>query len=170
MLFYRTDEGRATMQASDIMTRDVITVQEDDHVDEAVRKLAEYQLSGLPVLDRRNAMVGIVTEADVLSRSGDRVNEIMTRRVISVDETAAVEYIAQLLTGNRIKRVPVVDGDRVVGIVSRADIVRTMASRWVCGTCGAIHLGAQPAACEACGAPGHGFTREFPRRMEINPR
>ena len=158
------------MQANEIMTRDVITIQEDAPVDEAVQRLAEYQLSGLPVLNRRGQMVGIVTEADVLARSGELVNEIMTRRVISVDETTPVDAIAQLLTGNRIKRVPVVKGDRVVGIVSRADIVRTMASRWVCGTCGAIHLGSQPAVCEACGAPGHAFTREFPRRMEISSR
>lgn len=166
MLFVAPTKGDHTMQAHEIMTIDVITIQEDASVDEAVRRLAEYQISGIPVLNRRGQMVGIVTEADVLARSGERVSEIMSRRVISVGESTPVDEIAQILTGSRIKRVPVVRGDQVVGIVSRADIVRTMASRWVCGTCGAIHLGAMPAACEACGAPGHGFTRQFPRRME----
>lgn len=158
------------MLARDIMTRDIISVGEDASAHDVVRKLAEYQISGLPVLDRQGNLAGIVTEADVLGRSGDRVTEIMSRRVISVQETTPVDAIAQLLTGNRIKRVPVMRGSQVVGIVSRADIVRMMASRWVCGVCGAIHLGAMPAECEACGAPGANFVRELDPRPEISSR
>ncbi len=158
------------MLANDIMTRDVITILEDASVDDAIRRLAEYQISGLPVVNRRGMLCGIVTEADVLARSGDLVGEIMTRHVITVSQETEVNLIAQLLTGNRIKRVPVVANGLVIGVVSRADIVRAMASRWVCGTCGAIHLGMMPSACEVCGVPGQRFSREFPPRMEITSR
>jgi CBS domain-containing protein len=158
------------MLARDVMTHEVIWIGDDATAHEATCRLAEYQISGMPVLDRLRRLVGIVTEADVLARSGYSVAEIMTRRVITVSEATPVEQIAQILTGNRIKRVPVMQRDRVIGIVSRADIVRMMASRWTCGTCGAVHLGSMPKACDACGAPGHAFSREFDPHPEITSR
>ena len=158
------------MQAQDIMTRDVIAIAHDASVQDAIRRLAEYQISGMPVLDRQRLLIGIVTEADVLARSGMRVTDIMTRRVITVAETTPVDQIAQILTSKRIKRVPVMAGTKVVGIVSRADIVKMMASRWTCGVCGAIHLGTMPQLCDACGAPGHTFDRELDPRPEISSR
>lgn len=157
-------------QAKDVMTRDIISIAEDASVQDVVRRLAEYQISGMPVLNRQKRLVGIVTEADVLGRSGVRVTEIMTHRVITVTETTPVDQIAQILTSNRIKRVIVANGTTVLGVVSRADIVRMMASRWTCGVCGAIHLGAQPEVCDACGAPGHIFGRQLDPRPEISSR
>lgn len=157
-------------QAKDVMTRDIISISEDASVQDVVRRLAEYQISGMPVLNRQKRLVGIVTEADVLGRSGAHVTEIMTHRVITVSETTPVDQIAQILTSNRIKRVVVANGTTVLGVVSRADIVRMMASRWTCGVCGAIHLGAQPEACDACGAPGHIFGRQLDPRPEISSR
>ena len=158
------------MLARDIMTRDVIAVYEDASTQDVIRVLAEYGVSGLPVLDRARDLVGIVTEADVLGRQGEAVTDIMTRRVITASETTPTDQIAQLITSNRIKRVPIVKGNAVVGIVSRADLVRELASRWTCGVCGAIHLGQQPQECDACGAPGTIFGRQIDPRTEISAR
>jgi CBS domain-containing protein len=83
----------------------------------------------MPVLDTAGAMIGIVSEADVLGKRGATVGEIMTSEVISVAEATPIERIAALMAEKKIKRVPVVaDGDRV-GMVSRADIVRALAAR-----------------------------------------
>lgn len=158
------------MQARDIMTRDVITISPEADVQDAIRRLAEFQISGMPVIDLDAHIIGIVTEADVLGRIGAHVSDIMTRRVITVTEDTVTERIAQLLTGKRIKRVPVVRDGVVVGVVSRADVVRLMASRWTCGVCGAIHLGAMPQECDACGAPGHIFGRQVDIRSEMSRR
>jgi CBS-domain-containing membrane protein len=161
------------MFASEIMTRDVIGISDAASVRDAIRRLAEYRISGMPVVDRQQRLVGIVTEADVLGFHGDEttaVTEIMTRHVIAVSGNTPTDQIAQLLTSHRIKRVPVVAEERVVGIVSRGDLVRVLASRWTCGVCGAIHLGAMPQECDACGAPGTIFGRQLDPRPEISWR
>ncbi len=164
------------MFAKEVMTRDVISIHDDATVRDVIRRLAEYRVSGMPVLDRHDRLVGIVTEADVLRHKGEngdesaRVTEIMTRHVISVTDDATTDQIAQLITNHRIKRVPVVDGPYVIGIVSRGDLVRVLASRWTCGVCGAIHLGSMPQECDACGAPGHIFGRQIDPRTEISAR
>ena len=157
------------MLARDIMTPDVISIGPDATVQEAARVLADYRISGMPVVDREKRMVGIVTEADIIGKEGERVADIMTSRVISVAEHTSVDEIALILTGNRFKRVPVLRDDRIVGIVSRADIVRMIASRWVCPTCGAIQHGRMPDECYACGDSGH-FEREVAPRIEITDR
>lgn len=163
------------MYAHEIMTRDVITIYEHASMQDVIRRLAEYHISGLPVVNGQKQLVGIVTEADVLSHpqvnpDTTPVTAIMTRRVISVTAMTTTDEVAQLITSHRIKRVPVVDGPYLIGIVSREDLVRVLASRWTCGICGAIHLGPMPAVCDACGAPGHSFDRQLDPRIEITPR
>ncbi len=158
------------MQARDIMSPNVITISENASVQEAARKLADYRISGMPVLDSEQRVIGIVSEIDIINKSGPKVGDIMSRRVISVPEDASIDAIAQLLTGNRIKRVPVLAGDRLLGIVSRADIVRMMASRWVCQVCGAVHLGEMPLVCNDCGVEGVHMARELDPRTEITVR
>ena len=96
--------------------------------------------------------------------------DIMSPRVVTVREATPVDEVAQLLTSNRFKRVPVMREDRLVGIVSRADIVRMMASRWVCAVCGDIEHGRHPAACDSCGADGSHFERELDPRPEVSRR
>lgn len=157
------------MLARDIMTPDVISIGPDATVQEAARVLADYHISGMPVVDHEKRMVGIVTEADIIGKEGESVADIMTSRVISVAEHTSVDEIALILTGNRFKRVPVLRDERIVGIVSRADIVRMIASRWVCPTCGAIQHGRMPDECYACGDSGH-FEREVAPRIEITDR
>ena len=158
------------MLARDIMTPDVITIHPHASVQDAARHLSDYRISGMPVVDGDSQVIGMVTEADIISKPGATVEKIMTRRVVSVQSDTPVDEIAQILTGNRIKRVPVMAGNRLLGVVSRADIVRMMASRWVCEVCGSIHLGQMPAACESCGVDGAHLSRELDPRTEITTR
>ncbi len=158
------------MQARDIMTHEVIAIGPEASVQDCARLLADYNISGVPVLDGVGRMVGIVTEADIIGKEGDTVRDIMTRRVVSAREDTPVDEIAQILTSNRFKRVPVLRGERVVGIVSRANIVRMIASRWVCPVCGAIQHGRAAEMCYSCGADAAHFERELDPRMEISAR
>ena len=158
------------MYARDIMTHETITIAIDASVREAARRLSGYNISGMPVVDREGRMVGIITEADLISKEGTTVADLMTPRVVSVTEQTSVDEIARILTVNRFKRVPVLRAGRLVGIVSRADIVRMMASRWICPVCGAIQLGRLPEECLSCGAEGFRFERELNVRPEITTR
>ncbi len=158
------------MQARDIMTTDVITIHPQASVQDAARQLSDYCISGMPVVDEDNQVLGMVTEADIITKPGHTVEKIMTRRVLSVQEDTPTDEIAQILTSHRIKRVPVMAGDRLLGIVSRADLVRMIASRWVCEVCGSIHLGQMPHACESCGVESAHLVRELDPRMEISAR
>ncbi|TMC60420.1 MAG: CBS domain-containing protein [Chloroflexota bacterium] len=118
------------MIAQDIMTRKVYTIRSDASAQEAAQLLDQHRISGLPVVDEGNDIIGIVTEADIISKvdkEGLRVSDIMSTEVISVNEETAASEIALLLTERKIKRVPVVQDGKLVGIVSRADIVHAVA-------------------------------------------
>lgn len=158
------------MRARDIMTRHVVTIGPKASIHDAARLLSDYNISGVPVIDDAGQMIGIVTEADLLAKEGKTVADIMTPRVTAAHEDTPVEVVAQILTSNHYKRLPVVRGEQVVGIVSRADIVRLMASRWVCAICGAEQAGYHPVACESCGADAAAFERDLTPRMEMSGR
>ena len=144
------------MRAMDVMTSEVITVGQNTSVQTVAKLLAERGISAVPVVDRENRVIGMVSEGDLLHRAetgterrrswwldmmastnkiaGDyvkshsgKVRDIMTRDLISVTETTPVADIAILLETNRIKRVPVVRDGKLVGIVSRANLVRALA-------------------------------------------
>ena len=91
--------------------------------------LAFHNVSGMPVLDEAGAMIGIVSEADVLGKHGATVREIMTPEVVTVAEATSIEQVAALMAQQKIKRVPVTADSALVGMVSRADIVRALAAR-----------------------------------------
>ena len=115
------------MQAKDIMTRDIITVSPTMTIRNLAMTLIKNQISGAPVAGKNGKIVGVVSEADIVAKKGKDVKAIMSKKIISVDEDTAVEEIARLMTNQKIKRVPVMRGDNVVGIVSRADIVSAIA-------------------------------------------
>ena len=144
------------MHAIDVMTSDVISVDENATVPAVARLLAERGISAVPVVDKNNRVIGMVSEGDLLHRvetgterrrswwldmmastnklAGDyikshsgRVKDVMTRNVLSVTGTTSVADIALLLETNRIKRVPVVRDGKLVGIVSRANLVQALA-------------------------------------------
>lgn len=143
------------MKAADVMTTKVITVTEQQTKQQAARLLAQHAISGLPVVndDNNNIVIGIVTEYDVISKEGRTVGEIMTRGVISVTPDTDLEEVSHILIRERIRRLPVLDQGRLLGIVSRADLVREVALRWVCSICGeVIHSEEPPEYCPRCGA------------------
>ena len=144
------------MRAMDVMTSKVITVDENASVITVAKLLAERGISAVPVVDSENRVIGMVSEGDLLHRAetgterrqswwlemmastnrlaGDyikshsgNVKDVMTRDVLSVTETTSVADIAILLETNRIKRVPVLRDGKLVGIVSRANLVRALA-------------------------------------------
>jgi CBS domain-containing protein len=158
------------MRAHDIMTDEVITIGPAASIHDAARLLSEYNISGVPVVGADGQMIGIVTEADLLGKEGKTVADIMSPHVVTAQEDTPVEMIAQMLTSNRFKRLPVMRAERVVGVVSRSDIVRMMASRWACAICGAEQAGRQPLVCASCGADASAFERDLTTRMEMSGR
>ena len=115
------------LTARDIMTTSVQTVAARMPIREFALLLATQHLNGTPVLSDDGAVIGMATEADLLAKSGATVGEIMTRRPISVEEKTPVAEVAQLLGCRRIRQAPVMRGGRLVGMVSRRDIVRAIA-------------------------------------------
>jgi CBS domain-containing protein len=115
------------MIAKDIMTRDIITVTPTMTVKKLAMTLIKNQISGAPVSAKNGKIVGVVSEADIVAKRGKDVKAIMSKKIISVKEETPVEQIAQLMTTHKIKRLPVMRDDKVVGIVSRADIVSAIA-------------------------------------------
>jgi CBS domain-containing protein len=115
------------MIAKDIMTREIITVSPNMSVKTLAMTLIKNQISGAPVAGKDGKIVGIVSEADIVAKKGKDVKAIMSKKVISVGEDTTVEELAQLMTTHVIKRLPVMNGGKIVGIVSRADIVSAIA-------------------------------------------
>ena len=137
----------------DAMTSEVVTVKEDQTKQQAARLLSEHHISGLPVVNDDNMLTGVVTEYDVISREGKLVRDIMTRGVISVTADTNLEEVSNILIHERIKRLFVLDQGRLIGVVSRADLVREVATRWICPACGEImHSQLPPERCTHCDA------------------
>jgi len=115
--------------ARDVMTTEVVTVPPSMTMQELARLLAERHISGVPVVDHMGRVVGIVSEADILSRrqGEETVRAIMTTDVVAVAEEESVHEIALLLWMKRINRVPVLRQGELVGIVSRTDLVKALA-------------------------------------------
>jgi len=115
--------------AREIMTKEVMSTRPHCRVAEVIRVLYHHGISGLPVLDEEKHVIGMVTEADILDlKSGQElVRDIMSAPVCAVCEDMPLEEIAALLREKKIKRVPVVREGKLVGIVSRADVVRALA-------------------------------------------
>jgi CBS-domain-containing membrane protein len=150
---YNQEEEPEHMKVEDVMTTRVITVTENETKQQAARLLSQHRISGLPVVNDHNVVVGVVTEYDVISKEGPTVREIMTRGVISVTPDTDLEEVRHILVHERIKRLPVIDKGRLLGIVSRADLVREVAMGWMCPVCGEVVRGEeQPERCPRCEA------------------
>ena len=116
------------MVAKNIMTKDVVTVSPTVTIKNLAKILIVNQISGAPVVDKNGKILGVVSEADIVAKKGKQVKAIMSKKVLTVSEETAVEEIANLMTTHKVKRLPVMRGDKLVGIVSRADIVGAIAS------------------------------------------
>ena len=119
--------GTRKVSAREVMTADPVTVSPEAPVREAAQLLAYHRISGLPVVDGEGNLVGLVSEADLIGKPGQTVGEIMSRNVITAAADTPVEDVAALMVRQRIKRVPILQEGRLAGIVSRADVVRSVA-------------------------------------------
>jgi CBS domain-containing protein len=119
----------ASATARDVMVTSVVSVAPGESVDEVARLLTFHDVSGLPVCDGQR-VVGVISEADLIGKSGETVAAVMTSPAVTVSETTRLEEVAEQLTRQRIRRLPVVDDrGRLVGIVSRRDVLKWAASR-----------------------------------------
>jgi CBS domain-containing protein len=145
------------MKARDVMTTRVISIESDAPIMRAVRLMLQNRISGLPVVGRKGELVGMVTEGDFLRRGeigtqrhrnrwleflvgpgrlaneyvharGRKVEEVMTRELVTVTEDTELDEVVRLMERHRIKRLPVLRGDKLVGIVTRANIMHALVS------------------------------------------
>jgi CBS-domain-containing membrane protein len=146
------------LKARDIMTKDVITVRPDATTEELARLLVKHDISGVPVVDDKGMLKGIVTENDLITKNSklhlptilrlfdayiplgtgkmeeeikrmaaSRVDQICAKEVITVDQEASVEYIATVMTEKKVHLLPVVEEGRLVGIIGKKDLIRSVA-------------------------------------------
>lgn len=114
----------------DVMTRNVVTLPPEATAETAIETLVEQRISGAPVVDAEGRLLGVITEYHLLkiasfpSLQDQTVAELMTKAVWVITEDAELADAAELLSKHRIRRLPVVDHGRVVGVVSRRDIIR----------------------------------------------
>ncbi len=145
------------MKAKDIMTRNVVSVDPEATVLQAARLMLKHHISGLPVVDKSGKLIGVLSEGDFLRRSethterrrsrwlefvmgpgriagdyvhshGNKVSEVMTADVKTVGEDASLEDIVELMERHHIKRVPVLRAEKMVGIVTRSNLMHAMVS------------------------------------------
>ena len=145
------------MNAADVMTTKVITVTPESSVGDAAKLMLQYRISGLPVVDRKGELVGIVTEGDFLRRGetgterrrprwlefilgpgrlsseyvqayGRKIADVMTSNPVSITEDVSLENVVDTLERHRVKRLPVMRDGKLVGIVSRANLVQAFAT------------------------------------------
>ncbi len=145
------------MYAKDVMSSEVVSIAPTATIFDAARLLINTRVSGLPVVDENGRMVGVVSEADLIRSStavarevgldllgaveddaraaaavagakSRRVSEVMTKGVIAAHETATLREVADLMLKHRIKRVPIVRDSLLLGIVSRADLLKALIS------------------------------------------
>jgi CBS domain-containing protein len=146
------------MIVADVMTRNVITIVPDATVEDAVNLMLSRHISGLFVVDKAGNLAGVVTEGDLLRReelgtqrgrpwwlrllasparqaadftraNGRHVRDVMTEDVVSIAQDAALETVVETMEHHHIKRLPVTADGRVVGVVSRADLLRALLGR-----------------------------------------
>ena len=122
-------------QAWEIMTKNVITIRENDSLLTAIDLMLRHSISGLPVLNEKDDLVGIVSEHDVMnfvfsgSAAEANVSDAMSTKLITCSPEDDIKKIADIFLEKRIRRVPIVKGNKLIGIISRRDILREIA-RW----------------------------------------
>ena len=138
------------MKVREIMTTRVVTVTPDTPLPVIASLLRDKRISGVPAVDAGGAVVGLVSEYDLLAREGETAGEVMTSSVITVSEDTDVEDVRHLLVERRIRRVSAVSRQRLAGIVSRSDVVALLTTEWACQVCGEAARGQQPPSrCQA---------------------
>lgn len=146
------------MIASDVMTRNVLSVPPDCSIEEAAKQMLERGVSGLFVVDTKGDLVGVITEGDMLRRgeigterqrswwlrmlvspgrqaadftraNARHVRDVMTQEVVCAASDAPLEDVVATMEAKNVKRVPITEGGRVVGVISRSDLLRALIGR-----------------------------------------
>jgi len=149
------------MLAKNVMTKDVITVKPEEKVEKVAKVLVDNKISGIPVVDEHNHVVGIVTEKDLMIKAGElkvpfyvtlfdsiiflenpirfnndikkytasQVKDVMTTKVISVEEDTPVSEVVAIMQKRQINRVPVLRHGKIIGIITRNDILKSLVER-----------------------------------------
>jgi CBS domain-containing protein len=149
------------MLAKNVMTKDVITVKPEEKVERVAKILVDNKISGIPVVDDHNHVIGIVTEKDLMIKAGElkvpfyvtlfdsiiflenpirfnndikkytasQVKDVMTEKVISVEEDTPVQEVVAIMQRRKINRVPVVRHGKIIGIITRNDILKSLVER-----------------------------------------
>ncbi|ASY65799.1 Inosine-5'-monophosphate dehydrogenase (plasmid) [Sinorhizobium sojae CCBAU 05684] len=140
------------MQAKDFMTQGVISISPEHSVSHAARIMLENHISGLLVRDDEGKLLGVLSEGDLLRRAelgpaawrsstekhyasaesftrshSWRVGDVMTRQLVTVGEDTPLDRVAAIMAVNEVNRVPVMQGEKTVGIITRSDILRAIA-------------------------------------------
>jgi CBS domain-containing protein len=148
----------AGITAGQVMTAPVITVGPDATVTHIAETITSARISAVPVVDESGAVLGLVSELDLLARSGRTARDVMTTAVISVTTDTDIEQVRRILVDSDIRRVPVLSSGHLAGILSRRDLVGRMVE-WACGVCGETVRGAHPPlVCPKCGGSEDRFT------------
>jgi len=146
------------LNASDIMTTDVITVKKDTSLKDLAKLLYENHINGVPVVDDDGLLIGIICESDLIRKdkklhiptvvaifdwvlylespkkiekeiqriNATTVEDLYTKNVITMDEKTPIDEIATIMEQKKIYTIPVMDGDRLVGVVGKADLLRSL--------------------------------------------
>jgi len=120
------------MKVVELMNKNVITCHPSEKLNIILNKLELFKIAGMPVVDK-GRLVGIISQSDILKglKTGDisvqSVEDVMTANVITVPPTESAIVVAKLMVEKHINRIPIVDNDKVVGIVTRGDIIKAVA-------------------------------------------
>ena len=120
------------MKVVELMNKNVITCHPSEKLNIVLNKLELFKIAGMPVVDK-GRLVGIISQSDILKglKTGDisvqSVEDVMTANVITVPPTESAIVVAKLMVEKHINRIPIVDNDKVVGIVTRGDIIKAVA-------------------------------------------
>jgi predicted transcriptional regulator len=123
------------LTAGEIMTPELVTVGPNSSIEEAIETLLAKGISGLPVVDTEGRLVGVITEFALLAVTYDQrvknhtVSQHMTRDVITVDVKDPLSRVADVCIVHRVRRVPVMQNGRLVGLIARRDVLRTLAGK-----------------------------------------
>jgi CBS domain-containing protein len=124
---------RTILRVHDIMSNQVLTIRGEEPLSRAVARIVKYDVGSILVIDDREQLMGIITKGDVLRKlvmkglnpKDTPSSKVMSKPVVSIDLGATVEEASKVMTQRKVSKLPVLDGSKLVGIITSTDIIRT---------------------------------------------
>lgn len=119
-----------------IMVKQVVTINEDKSLKDICKLLISKKLSGIPVVNKKDDLTGFISERDIIKAVGEgsfsnkKVSDVMTKRVFTVEECKPAEQVSQIFTDKPFRYIPVTRGNKLVGIVSRKDVISKLLGQY----------------------------------------